>query len=109
MSKRKPVNPMSDLEGMARPQPKQNEPKQSKDFDSESSESQPDEQKKIGNTYYLTPDTHWRLDAAKAQLRRATGKMISKSDIVEMAVTAALDEFEQRGENSYLAILLSKD
>lgn len=63
---------------------------------------------KKGNTYYLTEDTYWRLDAAKAQLRRMTGENISKSDIVEAALLQAFSELETRGDDSYLAILLSK-
>lgn len=64
---------------------------------------------KKGNTYYLTEDTYWRLDAAKAKLRRMTGKNISKSDIVEAALLQAFGELDTRGNDSYLAILLSKE
>jgi hypothetical protein len=66
------------------------------------------EEKKKSNTYYLTEDTFWRLDEAKAKLRRMSGENISKSDIIEWALVIALDELDQRGEDSYLAIKISK-
>lgn len=63
---------------------------------------------KVKNTYYLTADTDYRLDLARAELRRITGEKVSKSDIIEAALKGALDDFEQTGRGSYLAILLSK-
>lgn len=62
---------------------------------------------KIKNTYYLSAETDSRLELARVTLRGLTGKKISKSDIIDAALRAGIDELDTRGSDSYLSILLS--
>lgn len=65
-------------------------------------------EEKVKNTYYLTQETDARLEMARVILRGITGKKLSKSEIIEAALVSALNELDTRGEQSYLAVLLSK-
>jgi hypothetical protein len=63
---------------------------------------------KIRNTYSLTVETNRRLEYARATLRGITDKKVTKSDIIDASLRAALDELETRGPDSYIAIMLSR-
>lgn len=63
---------------------------------------------KVKNTYYFSPDTAFDLDSVQLELRRLTGKRLSKSEVIEAAMILAFQDWRERGEQSEIAILLSK-
>lgn len=66
---------------------------------------------KIKATYYLSPETLDSLDEARLRLRKMAGRakrgQVSSSLIVEMALQMALEELEDKGEESQLASMLA--
>lgn len=56
-------------------------------------------------TFYLPADLVDDLDEVKAQLRRRyrRAKKVSKSEIVRVALEGALEEWREKGEESFLA------
>lgn len=61
----------------------------------------PDVKKERVN-YYVAPDLLRRLDQIQAEIRGITGKRISKSDIVNIAIKEVLKEFEEKKTESTL-------
>ncbi len=57
-------------------------------------------------TFYLTPETEWKLEEVKTRLKMLVsdrhGLRISKSAIVDNALKIMLREFELKGEDSIL-------
>lgn len=58
--------------------------------------------KKERVNYYIAPDLLRRLDLIQAEVRGITGKRISKSDIVNIAIEKVLKEFEEKKTESKL-------
>lgn len=82
-------------------------------------ESQPDKQtqrqkatetdERIKATHYLQQSTLYRLEQALLSLRMSTGNRgLNRYELVEQALQAALDDFEQQGESSELARRLAQ-
>ncbi len=65
--------------------------KTEKGQDDKASSSQDDKPKKK-LTLYITDDTAMQLDMAWMKIRHATGESLSRSDIIEAAILAALDD-----------------
>lgn len=59
-------------------------------------------EEKVKATYYMATGTEQRLEAAWMKLRRMTGRKVSKSEIVEAAIRRAVQELDDRGDESEL-------
>lgn len=61
------------------------------------------EAEKVKATYYLPADVEAELESVWLQLRRLTGRKVSKSEIVTEALRALAADVEQKGERSSYA------
>lgn len=55
---------------------------------------------KVKATFYLPADVEADLEHVWLQLRRLTGRKVSKSDLVAVALRALVEDVEQKGERS---------
>jgi len=58
---------------------------------------------KVKATFYLPSDVEADLERAWLQLRRLTGRKVSKSDLVAAALRALVEDVEAKGERSGFA------
>lgn len=71
---------------------------------------EPSSRQNVKTTTYLSQEIADRLDMAQIRLRRLTGKRghdLSRSAIIEAALTLALDELESAENESKLALLMA--
>lgn len=55
---------------------------------------------KVKATFYLAPEVEEALEATWMQLRRITGRKVSKSELVEAALKALASDVAQKGARS---------
>lgn len=89
--------------------PKDDEPENQNTSKTEKQTSGKTSSKKVKATYYMQEGTEQDLERAWLELRRMTGRKVSKSEIVETAIQHATRDLDEEGEGSRIANALRKE